>query len=43
MEKAFTFGGKCIVKTKFHMCELPISIDKLNIEKIVLSNKESCK
>ena len=40
MEQTLTFGDQCINKNKFHMCKLPISIDKINIEKRTLFNKE---
>ena len=39
MEQTLTFGEDCANKNKFHICELTISTDKVNITKIVLSNK----
>ena len=35
------FGEECIIKTKFHVYEKSINIDKVEIKRIVLSNKES--
>ena len=43
------FGEKYIIKNKFHVYERSISIDKVHIQRIVLSkkdssgNKDSCK
>ena len=39
-EKAFMFGKKCINKNIFHINKRPISIDKVDIRRIVLSNKD---
>ena len=35
------FYKECIIKNLFHKCKSPISIDKVDIKKIVLSSKES--
>ena len=35
------FGEECIIKTKFHVYEKSINIDKVEIKRIVLSDKES--
>ena len=35
------FGEEYIIKTKFHVYEKSINIDKVEIKRIVLSNKES--
>ena len=40
-EKVLSFGEECIIKTKFHVYEKSINIDKVEIKRIVLSNKES--
>ena len=40
-EKVLIFGEECIIKTKFHVYEKSINIDKVEIKRIVLSNKES--
>ena len=40
MEQTLTFYNQCINKNKLNMCELPININKVNTEKIVLFNKE---
>ena len=39
-QETLVFDDQCINKNKFNICDLPISIDKVNFEKIVLSNKE---
>ena len=43
MEQTLAFGDQYINKNKLNMCELSININKVNIEKIVLSNKVSNK
>ena len=40
-EKILIFGEKYINKNKFHMYEKPIDIDKVDIKRMVLSNKGS--
>ena len=35
MEQTLTFADQCVNKNKFNICELPTSIDKVNIEKII--------
>ena len=39
-QKALPFGDKCIIKKAFHKDKRPISIDKVEIRRIVLSKKE---
>ena len=40
-QKALIFGEDCINKNKFHIYEESINIDKIDVKRIVLSNKES--
>ena len=40
-KKTLIFGEEYIIKNKFHIYERSISIDKVNIKKIVLPKKES--
>ena len=47
-QKLMIFDDQCINENKFEMCHLPINIEKVNIQKLVFSNKEpydkvSCK
>ena len=35
MGQTLTFADQCVNKNKFNICELPTSIDKVNIEKII--------
>ena len=40
-KKTSIFGEDCINKNKFHIYEKSITIDKVDIKRMVLSNKES--
>ena len=40
-EKILIFGEKYVIKNKFHIYEKSIDIDKVDIKRILLSNKES--
>ena len=39
--KVLIFDKHCIVKSSFHRCKEPIIINKVDIERIVLSEKDS--
>ena len=41
MEQTLIFGKYCANKYRFHMYKTPININKINIKKILLSNKIS--
>ena len=41
-EKILTFGNKSTDKNPFYKCKHRIEINKVDINKIVISNKDAC-
>ena len=40
-KKILAFGEKCIIKNSFHQNKKPISIDKVDVRRIMLPKKDS--